>query len=79
MMKDLNTLLAAKDLRGRPITYGVDRRTPWIEFSEKGDRWVLFGNCETNLQRMKQEIRNRGIQVVELFHALLSETPAPAL
>jgi hypothetical protein len=61
------------DRNGNHVTYGSDRHGPWLEFRDRRDRTAIYGNCRTNLERMRREITGRGIVVPAAHMPLFAE------
>lgn len=64
-------ILNTTDANGARITYGFDQDFPWIERRTGHDRYMLIGNCEQNLVRIREEVANRSIRVSEAFKELI--------
>ena len=58
-----NITYATTDSSNQEVTYGSDRFGPWLSLREKQDRWAIFGNCRTNLVRIRHLIQSRGISI----------------
>lgn len=62
-MKANQLIHTTTDRNGNPVSYGSDRQGSWLEFSDKGDRTAIYGNCRSNRERMRREIAERDIKL----------------
>jgi hypothetical protein len=67
-------LTLTTDAQKNEITYGTERGTPWMEIRERRDRWVVYGNCRSNMARIISDIAVRGVKVSSEFMVLLTLT-----
>ncbi|MEO5913036.1 MAG: hypothetical protein ABIS50_02305 [Luteolibacter sp.] len=60
------------DKNGRPASYGIQNRIPWVEYAEdKLGRTALYAHSQAGRQRLVREIARRAIQIPHRHLAIL--------
>ena len=78
VMRTTNITYQTTDSKGTNVSYGSDRFGSWLELRVKPDRVAIYGNSRTNRERMRREIRERGIKIPTNHMHIFAEPQALA-